>query len=150
MRHSFFSVEKFMPDLSNITILPAEDGMISLLIDGQPLSEKYGMKFDPSIADDLRALSAGQSLKLFEQFVFSHADLNFEHAYSYAVGIIKEAEGYKAAKNFVYKITASGQPPIEHIISKQGAPMTADDVREFIQAHLAKSLSDYTDLNCAY
>ena len=68
MRHSFFSVEKSMPDLSNITILPAEDGMISLLIDGQPLSEKYGMKFDPSIAEELKALSTGQSVKLFEQF----------------------------------------------------------------------------------
>ena len=87
-----------MSDLSNITVTPTEDGMISLLIDGQPLSEKYGMKFDPSIADDLKALAAGQSLKLFEQFVFSHADLNFEHAYSYAVGIIKEAEGYKQSK----------------------------------------------------
>lgn len=64
------------------------------------------MKFDPSIAEDLKALAAGQSLKLFEQFVFSHADLNFEHAYSYAVGIIKEAGGYKVP-NFVYKITTS-------------------------------------------
>ena len=139
-----------MSDLSNISVTPAEDGMISLLIDGQPLSEKYGMKFDPSIAEELKALSTGQSVKLFEQFIFSHTDLNFEHAYSYTLGIIKDAEGYKAAKNFVYKITASGQQPMEHIISKQGEPMSADDVREFIQAHLQKSLTDYTDLQFAY
>jgi hypothetical protein len=35
-------------------------------------------------------------------------------------------------------------------ISKNGEPMTAADVREFIQAHVQKSLSDYTDLNYAY
>lgn len=58
----------------------------------------------------------------------------------------------KQTENFVYKITASGQPPIEHVITKQGEPMSAEDVREFIQAfsHIAKSLSDYTDLNYAY
>ncbi len=139
-----------MSDLSNITVTPAEDGMISLMIDGQPLSEKYGMKFAPGIADELNALQDGQSVKLFEQFVFSHTDLNFEHAYSYTLGIIKVQERYQTAKNFVYKITAAGQQPIEHVITKQGAPMSADDVREFIQAHLAKSLSDYTDLNYAY
>ena len=66
-----------MSDLSNITVTPTEDGMISLLIDGQPLSEKYGMKFGPSIAEELKALSTGQSVKLFEQFIFSHTDLNF-------------------------------------------------------------------------
>lgn len=139
-----------MSDLSNISVTPAEDGMISLLIDGQPLSEKYGMKFDPSIAEELKALSSGQSVKLFEQFVFSHSDLNFEHAYSYTLGIVKDGDHYKAAKHFVYKITASGQAPIEHVITKQGEPMSAEDVREFIQAHIAKSLSDYTDLNYAY
>ncbi|WP_374666868.1 hypothetical protein [Acinetobacter sp.] len=139
-----------MPELSNITMTETEDGMITLLIDGQPLSEKYGMKFDPSIADELKALSAGQSVKLFEQFVFSHTDLNFEHAYSYTLSIVKDNDMYKAAKNFVYKITPSGQPAVEHIISKQGEPMTAADVQEFIQAHIAKSLTEYTDLKYAY
>ena len=62
----FLSVEKLMSDLNNITVSPTEDGMITLLIDGQPLSEKYGMKFDPSIADDLKALQVGQNVKLFE------------------------------------------------------------------------------------
>ena len=139
-----------MSELSNITVTETEDGMISLLVDGLPLSEKYGMKFDPSIAEELQALSSGQSIKLFEQFVFSHTDLNFEHAYSYTLGIVKEDGGYKTAKNFVYKITPSGQPAVEHVITKQGAPMTAEDVREFIQAHINKSLVDYTDLNYAY
>ncbi len=146
----FLSVEKLMLDLNNITVSPTEDGMITLLIDGQPLSEKYGMKFDPSIADDLKALQVGQNVKLFEQFVFSHSDLNFEHAYSYTLVIIKENDRYKAGKNFVYKITASGQPAIEHVITKQGAAMSATDVHEFIQAHLSKALTDYTDLNYAY
>lgn len=139
-----------MSDLNNITVTPTEDDMITLLIDGEPLSEKYGMKFDPSITEDLKALQTGQNVKLFEQFVFSHSDLNFEHAYSYALVIIKDNEGYKTSKNFVYKITASGQQAIEHVITKQGAPMSAEDVREFIQAHLTKALTDYTDLNYAY
>ena len=38
-----------MTDLSNITVQPTEDGMVSLLIDQQPISEKYGMKFEASI-----------------------------------------------------------------------------------------------------
>lgn len=53
-------------------------------------------------------------------------------------------------KSFVYRIKIEGQPDIEHAISKNGEPMTAADVREFIQAHVQKSLSDYTDLNYAY
>jgi len=139
-----------MSDLSNITVTPTEDGMISLLIDGQPISQKYGMKFDPSILDDLKALENGQNVKLFEQFIFSHTDLNFEHAYNYVLCIVKTEDTYAQAKNFVYRITASGQPPIEHVISRQGQPMTESDVREFIQAHLNKSLTDYTDLKFAY
>ena len=53
-------------------------------------------------------------------------------------------------KNFVYRIKIVGQPDIEHAIRKNGEAMTAADVHEFIQAHVQKSLSDYTDLNYAY
>ncbi len=57
---------------------------------------------------------------------------------------------YKVVKNFVYRIKIEGQPEIEHVITKQGAPMSTEDVREFINAHIQKSLTDYTDLNYAY
>ena len=42
-----------------------------------------GMKFEASIVDDIQALDNGQKIKLFDQFVFSHTDLNFEHAKIY-------------------------------------------------------------------
>ncbi len=64
--------------------------------------------------------------------------------------ILKEETGYKVTRNFVYTITAQGQQPIEHVITKQGQPMTTADVHEFINTHLQKSLNDYTDLNYAY
>ncbi|MFW2046432.1 hypothetical protein [Acinetobacter variabilis] len=139
-----------MTDLNNITVTTLEDGMISLLVDQQPISEKYGMKFDASIVDDIQALENGQKLKLFDQFVFSHTDLNFEHSYHYVTGIEKLDDRYQVAKHFVYRIKIEGQPEIEHVISNQGKAMTAEDVRTFIQAHVQKSLSDYTDLNYAY
>ena len=130
-----------MTDLSNITVQPTEDGMVSLLIDQQPISEKYGMKFEASIVEELQALENGATLKLFDQFVFAHTDVTV---------IAKNDEQYKAKKSFVYRIKIEGQPDIEHAISKNGEPMTAADVREFIQTHVQKSLSDYTDLNYAY
>ncbi|HAB44086.1 MAG TPA: hypothetical protein DCE70_11250 [Acinetobacter sp.] len=139
-----------MTDLNNITVMTLEDGMVSLLVDQQPISEKYGMKFDASIVDDIQALENGQKLKLFDQFVFSHTDLNFEHSYHYVTGIEKLDDRYQVAKHFVYRIKIEGQPEIEHVISNQGKAMTAEDVRTFIQAHVQKSLSDYTDLNYAY
>lgn len=139
-----------MTDLNNITVTTLEDGMVSLLVDQQPISEKYGMKFDASIVDDIQALENGQKLKLFDQFVFSHTDLNFEHSYYYVTGIEKLDDRYQVAKHFVYRIKIEGQPEIEHVISNQGKAMTAEDVRTFIQAHVQKSLSDYTDLNYAY
>ena len=139
-----------MTDLNNITVTTLEDGMVSLLIDQQPISEKYGMKFDASIVDDIQALENGQKLKLFDQFVFSHTDLNFEHSYHYVTGIEKLDDRYQVAKHFVYRIKIEGQPEIEHVISNQGKAMTAEDVHAFIQAHVQKSLSDYTDLNYAY
>lgn len=139
-----------MTDLNNITVTTLEDGMVSLLVDQQPISEKYGMKFDASIVDDIQALENGQKLKLFDQFVFSHTDLNFEHSYHYVTGIEKLDDRYQVAKHFVYRIKIEGQPEIEHVISNQGKAMTAEDVRTFIQAHVQKSLSDYTGLNYAY
>ena len=139
-----------MTDLNNITVTTLEDGMVSLLVDQQPISEKYGMKFDASIVDDIQALENGQKLKLFDQFVFPHTDLNFEHSYHYVTGIEKLDDRYQVAKHFVYRIKIEGQPEIEHVISNQGKAMTAEDVRTFIQAHVQKSLSDYTDLNYAY
>ena len=139
-----------MTDLNNITVTTLEDGMVSLLVDQQPISEKYGMKFDASIVDDIQALENGQKLKLFDQFVFSHTDLNFEHSYHYVTGIEKLDDRYQVAKHFVYRIKIESQPEIEHVISNQGKAMTAEDVRTFIQAHVQKSLSDYTDLNYAY
>ena len=139
-----------MTDLSNITVQPTEDGMVSLLIDQQPISEKYGMKFEASIVVELQALENGATLKLFDQFILAHTDLNFEHSYHYVRVIAKNDEQYKAKKSFVYRIKIEGQPDIEHAISKNGEPMTAADVREFIQAHVQKSLTDYTDLNYAY
>ncbi|MEK5756021.1 MULTISPECIES: hypothetical protein [Acinetobacter] len=139
-----------MTDLNNITVTTLEDGMVSLLVDQQPISEKYGMKFDASIVDDIQALENGQKLKLFDQFVFSHTDLNFEHSYHYVMGIEKLGDRYQVAKHFVYRIKIEGQPEIEHVISNQGKAMTAEDVHAFIQAHVQKSLSDYTDLNYAY
>lgn len=139
-----------MTELSNIRIIENENGKISLLVDEQAISDKYEMQFDASILDDLKALENGQKVKLIEQFVFSHTDLNFEHAYYYVTGIEYLAEKYNVVKSFVYRIKIEGQPEIEHVITKQGEPMTAEDVRQFIQAHVQKSLNDYTDLNYAY
>ena len=139
-----------MSNLSNISITHLEDGMVSLLIDEQPISEKYGVKFDASIVEDLEALEDQQAVKLLEQFVFSHTDLNFEHHYQYVTSIVKQADRFTLVKNFVYTIKIQDQAPIEHVITKQGVAMTPSDVQEFIQAHVQKSLSDYTDLKYAY
>lgn len=139
-----------MSDFSNVTVTHNDDNSVSLLIDQKLISERYGMNFSATIVDELKALTTGQSLKLFEQFVFSHTDLNFEHSYRYVTCVINQESGYITSSNFVYKITAVDQQPIEHVITKQGQAMTAEDVREFINAHLQKSLSDYTDLKYAY
>lgn len=139
-----------MSNFSNVTVTHNDDDSVSLLIDQKPISERYGMKFSATIVDELKALTHGQSLKLFEQFVFSHTDLNFEHSYRYVTCVINQESGYTTSSNFVYKITAVDQQPIEHVITKQGQAMTPKDVREFINAHLQKSLTDYTDLKYAY
>ncbi len=139
-----------MSNFSNVTVTHNDDDSVSLLIDQKPISERYGMKFSATIVDELKALAQGQSLKLFEQFVFSYTDLNFEHNYRYVTCVINQESGYTTSSNFVYKITAVDQQPIEHVITKQGQAMTPEDVREFINAHLQKSLTDYTDLKYAY
>ncbi|OTG69135.1 hypothetical protein B9T25_00575 [Acinetobacter sp. ANC 4470] len=139
-----------MSDFSNVTVTHNDDDSVSLLIDQKPISERYGMKFSATIVDELKALTRDQSLKLFEQFVFSHTDLNFEHSYRYVTYVINQESGYTTASNFVYKITATDQQPIEHVITKQGQAMTPEDIREFINTHLQKSLTDYTDLKYAY
>ncbi|CAB1214682.1 hypothetical protein [Acinetobacter bouvetii] len=139
-----------MHDFSNVTVTRNDDDSVSLLIDQKPISERYGMKFSASIVDELKALATGQNMKLFDQFVFAHTDLNFEHNYRYVTCIVNTETGYQVTRNFVYTINAQGQQPIEHVISKQGQPMTTADVHEFIHTHLQKSLNDYTDLNYAY
>lgn len=139
-----------MSNLNNIRIQSLDDGMVSLHINDQPISSKFETKFEASIVDDLSALADQHAVKLFEQFIFSHTDLNFEHQYKYVTSIVKQAELYQLVKNFVYVIKVENQPDIEHVITKQGQAMTAQDVNQFIQAHVQKSLTDYTDLNYAY
>lgn len=139
-----------MSDFSNIGVTHLEDGMVSLLVDGKPISEKYDMKFEATIIKELQALENSKNIKLFDQFVFSHTDLNFEHSYHYVTSMIKENDTYRTVTNFVYKIIASGQAPFEHVITKQGVPLSPEDVKEFINAHVQKSLTDYTDMKYAY
>ncbi len=139
-----------MSDFNNIGVTHLEDGMVSLLVDGKPISEKYGMKFEATIIQELQALENGKNIKLFDQFVFSHTDLNFEHSYHYVTSVIKEDDTYRIVTNFVYKIVAPEQAPFEHVITKQGEPLSPEDVREFINAHVQKSLTDYTDMKYAY
>jgi hypothetical protein len=139
-----------MANLDNIQIIENEDGMVSFLVDGQPISDKYGMKFDANVVQDIQALALGDKVKLIEQFIFSHTDLNFEHSYYYVTGIERLTEQYRLVKSFVYRIKIDNQPEIEHIISKQGEPLTPTDIRQFIEAHVQKSLNDLTDLNYAY
>lgn len=139
-----------MSDFSNITVTSHDDGKVSLLISNQPISERYDVHLDASIVDELKALEDGKSLKLFDQFIFAHTDLNFEHSYSYATVILKTETEYQLHRNFVYKITAETHTPVEHVISNQGQPMTAEDVKLFINKQVQMSLEKYTDLNYAY
>lgn len=139
-----------MSDFSNITVTSHDDGKVSLQIGNQPISERYDVHLDVSIIDELKTLEEGKSLKLFDQFIFSHTDLNFEHSYSYSTVILRTEAEYQLYRNFVYKITAETQPPVEHVITNQGQPMTADDVKLFINKQVQMSLEKYTDLNYAY
>ena len=72
-----------MSDFSNITVAHQDDDKVALLVDGKPISERYAVQFESNIVDELKALQDGKALKLFDQFIFSHRDLNFKHAYSY-------------------------------------------------------------------
>ena len=139
-----------MSNFSNITVNHHENDKVSLLIDGQPISERYDIHLDNTIIEEIQAIEEGASLKLFEQFIFSNTDLNFEHRYIYITSIVLKDSNYSIARNFVYRITAESQEPAEHVITKQGQAMTPQDIREFINNHVAMSLDKYTDLNYAY
>lgn len=139
-----------MTELNNLHIVEHENGKISLMVGEQAISDKYEVQLEASIIEDLKGLENGQKIKLIEQFIFSHTDLNFEHAYYYVTGIEYIADQYQLVKSFVYRIKIEGQPEIEHVITNQGQAMTAEDVAQFIQAHVQKSLHEYTDLNYAY
>ena len=139
-----------MSNFSNITVIDHENEKVSLLIDGQTISKRYDIHLDSSIIEEIQAIEEGASLKLFEQFIFSNTDLNFEHRYIYTTSIVLKDSNYSIACNFVYRITAEGQTPAEHVITKQGQVMTPQDIREFINSHVAMSLDKYTDLNYAY
>ena len=144
------SVNFLMSNFSNITVNHHENDKVSLLIDGQAISERYDIHLDKTIIDEIQAIEEGAALKLFEQFIFSNTDLNFEHRYIYTTNIVLNDSNYSIARNFVYRITAEGQAPAEHVITKQGQAMTPQDIREFINNHVAMSLDKYTDLNYAY
>ena len=139
-----------MSNFSNITVNHHENDKVSLLLDGQPISERYDIHLDSTIIEEIQAIEEGASLKLFEQFIFSNTDLNFEHRYIYITSIVLKDSNYSIARNFVYRITAESQEPAEHVITKQGQAMTPQDIREFINNHVAMSLDKYTDLNYAY
>lgn len=139
-----------MSNFSNITVTHHENDKVELLIDSQKISDRYDIHLDQSVIEELQNLENGSVYKLFEQFIFSHTDLNFEHSYVYTNNIIKADDGYSLKKNFVYRIKAADQAPLEHVISKDGAAMSPEDVREFIDQHVAMSLNQYTDLKYAY
>ena len=65
------SVNFLMSNFSNITVIDHENEKVSLLIDGQAISERYDIHLDSSIIEEIQAIEEGASLKLFEQFIFS-------------------------------------------------------------------------------
>lgn len=139
-----------MSNLSNITVIEHENDKVALLIDGQAISERYDIHHEKSVIDELQALNEGQALTLFEQFIFSHTDLNLEHGYLYSTCIVKKNDAYQIARNFIYRLTVSGQAPSEHVITNQGEAMTPEDIKQFIKDHVEMSLTKYTDLKYAY
>lgn len=139
-----------MSDFSNIRVTHHDNNKVELLIDGQPISERYDIHVDADVIDELKNLEDGKLHKLFEQFIFSHTDLNFEHSYLYSTNIAKDENGYRVVKNFVYRIKASEQDPIEHVITNQGQAMSTADIQAFINKQVQMSLEKYTDLNYAY
>jgi hypothetical protein len=139
-----------MSNFSNITVQHYEDDKVSLLIDGKAISERYAVRLDATIIDELQNLADGGALTIFEQFIFSHQDLNFEHSYQYVTNILNHNNTYKLVTQLVYKIKAADQAPVEHNITKNGQSMTEDDVRAFINQQISMSLEKYTDLKYAY
>ena len=139
-----------MSNFSNITVIHHDNDKVELLIDGQKISDRYDIHLDQSVIEELQNLENGSVYKLFEQFIFSHTDLNFEHSYVYTNNIVKADDGYSLKKNFVYRITAADQAPLEHVITNQGEEMSVENVRAFIDKQVQMSLEKYTDLNYAY
>lgn len=139
-----------MSDFNNITVNSHDDQKVSLLIDGKPISEKFGVQFENSIVEELKALEEGKALQLFDQFIFSHSDLNFEHKYRYVTSMVKLDNTFTLQTNFVYRITAEGKPPMENAITHQGQLLTPEEIQEFINKNIQKAMSQYTDLKYAY
>lgn len=139
-----------MSNLSNITVIEHPNDKVALFIDGQAISERYEIHHEKEIIDELKHLEEGKALKLFEQFIFSHTDLNLEHSYLYSTCIVKQNQSYQIARNFIYRLTVSGQMPSEHVITNQGKAMSPEDIKKFIKDHVEMSLTKYTDLKYAY
>lgn len=139
-----------MTDFNNISVTHHDDHKVTLLIDGKPISEKFGVQFESSIVDELKALEEGKALQLFDQFIFSHSDLNFEHKYRYVTSILKTESNYTLQTNFVYRITAEDKPPMENAITNQGKLLSPEEIQEFINKNVQTAMTQYTDLKYAY
>lgn len=139
-----------MTDFNNISVTHHDDNKVTLLIDGKPISEKFGVQFESSIVDELKALEEGKALQLFDQFIFSHSDLNFEHKYRYVTSILKTESNYTLQTNFVYRITAEDKPPMENAITNQGKLLSPEEIQEFINKNVQTAMTQYTDLKYAY
>lgn len=139
-----------MSDFNNITVNHHDDQKVSLLIDGKPISEKFGVQFESNIVEELKALEEGKALQLFDQFIFSHSDLNFEHKYRYVTSMIKLNDTFRLQTNFVYRITAENKPPMENSITNQGQLLTPEEIQEFIHKNIQTAMTQYTDLKYAY
>lgn len=139
-----------MTDFNNISVTHHDDNKVTLLIDGKPISEKFGVQFESSIVEELKALEEGKALQLFDQFIFSHSDLNFEHKYRYVTSILKSESNYTLKTNFVYRITTDGKPPMENAITNQGELLSPEEIQEFINKNVQTAITQYTDLKYAY
>ena len=139
-----------MTDFNNISVTHHDDNKVTLLIDGKPISEKFGVQFESSIVEELKALEEGKALQLFDQFIFLHSDLNFEHKYRYVTSILKSESNYTLKTNFVYRITTDGKPPTENAITNQGELLSPEEIQEFINKNVQTAITQYTDLKYAY
>ena len=139
-----------MTDFNNISVTHHDDNKVTLLIDGKPISEKFGVQFESSIVEELKALEEGKAIQLFDQFIFLHSDLNFEHKYRYVTSILKSESNYTLKTNFVYRITTDGKPPMENAITNQGELLSPEEIQEFINKNVQTAITQYTDLKYAY